>query len=78
MDGNASGGFISGSSAVTFSIFTQGIPGRNFFGTAAPSSGTWVINDKVWNTTPTAGGVLLWINVSSGTPGTWKTVAIGA
>jgi hypothetical protein len=78
MDGNASGGFISGSSATTFSIYTQGIPGRNFFGTAAPSSGTWVINDKVWNTSPTAGGTLLWINVSSGTPGTWKAVAIGA
>lgn len=78
MDGNISGGFASGAGATTFSNLTQGIPGRNFYGTAAPSTGTWVQNDKVWNTNPTAGGTLLWINVSSGTPGTWKTVAIGA
>lgn len=78
MNENICGGFASGQSATTYSIYTQGIPGRNFFGTAAPSSGTWVANDKVWNTSPTAGGTLLWINVSSGTPGTWKTVAIGA
>lgn len=78
MDGNISGGFASGAGATTFSDLTQGIPGRNFYGTAAPVSGTWVANDKVWNTSPTAGGTLLWINVSSGTPGTWKAVAIGA
>lgn len=78
MDGNISGGFISGAGAATYSIYTQGIPGRNFYGTAAPSTGTWVVNDKVWNTAPTAGGTLLWTNVSSGTPGTWKAVVIAA
>jgi hypothetical protein len=43
--------------------------------TAAPTSGTWVQGDKVWNTAPTAGGVPGWVCVTGGTPGTWKAMA---
>lgn len=42
-------------------------------GTAAPTTGTWLVGDEVRNTTPTAGGVMGWICVSGGTPGTWKS-----
>lgn len=46
---------------------------REVEGTAAPTSGTWQVGDRVWNTAPTAGGTLGWVCVTAGTPGTWKT-----
>lgn len=39
--------------------------------TAAPTAGTYVAGDVVWNATPTSGAPLGWVCVSSGTPGTW-------
>jgi hypothetical protein len=41
--------------------------------TAAPTTGTWAVGDRVWNVAPTAGGFEGWICVTAGTPGTWKT-----
>ena len=46
---------------------------RRGMGTAAPVSGTWVQGDIVYNSTPTAGGVIGWVCVTGGTPGTWKS-----
>lgn len=42
-------------------------------GTAAPTTGTWVRGDRVWNTTPAASGTMGWVCTTAGTPGTWKT-----
>lgn len=42
-------------------------------GTAAPTTGTWVVGDKVHNTAPAAGGTVGWVCTTAGTPGTWKT-----
>lgn len=51
---------------------------RQFWGTAAPTSGTYIPGDLVWNTAPTAGGWIGFICTTGGTPGTWKTFgAIG-
>jgi len=46
-----------------------------FYGTAAPSAGTWKRGDIVWNTTPSAGGDPGFMCVVAGTPGTWKAMA---
>lgn len=40
---------------------------------AAPTTGSWLVGDIVYNTNPTAGGYVGWICVTAGTPGTWKT-----
>lgn len=44
-----------------------------YYGTAAPSSGTWPQGAKVYSKYPSAGGYLGWVCVVGGTPGTWKT-----
>jgi hypothetical protein len=50
--------------------------GKNILaGTAAPTTGTWVVGDTVWNTTPSAGGTPGWVCTTAGTPGTWKAMA---
>lgn len=49
---------------------------RDMRGEAPPSSGKHERGDKVWNTAPSAGGVIGWVCVTAGTPGTWK--AFGA
>jgi len=46
---------------------------RMFFGTTAPSSGTWNRGDIVYHQNPSAGQYIGWVCVSGGTPGTWKT-----
>lgn len=40
--------------------------------TSIPVSGSHLIGDVIYNTTPTAGGYIGWVCTSSGTPGTWK------
>jgi hypothetical protein len=45
---------------------------RIFYASAPPTSGTWEINDIVYNTNPTPGGYIGWVCVAAGTPGTWK------
>jgi hypothetical protein len=44
----------------------------HYYGTAAPTAGTWAVGDITWNTAPAAGGYSGWICVTAGTPGTWK------
>lgn len=43
--------------------------------TAAPTSGTWVDGDIVWNSAPAAGGAPGWVCTTPGSPGTWKAMA---
>lgn len=37
-----------------------------------PNSGSWFKGDIIYNTSPSVGGVIGWVCVASGTPGTWK------
>jgi hypothetical protein len=50
-------------------------PIKEFFGSAAPTTGTWKQSDIVWNTAPSANGTPGWSCVAAGTPGTWKAMA---
>ena len=43
---------------------------------AAPTSGTWVVGDRVFNSAPAAGGAPGWVCTTAGTPGTWKAQAV--
>ena len=45
-------------------------------GTAAPTTGTFARGDLVLNTSPSATGILGWICVTTGTPGTWVDLAV--
>lgn len=47
----------------------------SFLGTAAPTVGTWLRGDIVWNKTPSAGGPPGWVCVTAGAPGTWSAMA---
>jgi hypothetical protein len=40
-------------------------------GTAAPTTGWWFVNEKVWNTNTASGQPIYWVNTASGNPGTW-------
>lgn len=42
-------------------------------GSAAPTAGTWARGSVVWNSAPSAAGMIGWICTAAGTPGTWKT-----
>jgi len=42
-------------------------------GSAAPTTGTYLQGDIVYNSAPTAGGNIGWVCTAGGTPGTWKT-----
>jgi hypothetical protein len=42
------------------------------YGSTAPTTGTWKVGDKVYNTAPAAGGYIGWVCIVAGTPGTWK------
>lgn len=42
------------------------------YSSAAPSTGTWVKGDIIYNNDPVAGGTIGWICTTAGTPGTWK------
>jgi len=46
---------------------------REFYGSAAPTSGYYVRGDKVYDDTPSASGTMGWVCVTAGSPGTWKT-----
>jgi hypothetical protein len=41
-----------------------------------PTTGTWARGDICYNIEPSAGGVPGWVCVTSGTPGTWKAMAV--
>jgi hypothetical protein len=46
-----------------------------FYGTAAPTVGTWKRGDIVFNITPSAAGTPGFVCVTAGTPGTWASMA---
>jgi parallel beta-helix repeat protein len=46
---------------------------REEFASAAPTSGTYAVGDRVWNTAPAASGSMGWVCTTAGSPGTWKT-----
>lgn len=46
------------------------------YDSAAPTTGTWSINQIVYNTAPVSGGYIGWVCVTAGTPGTWKTFGL--
>jgi hypothetical protein len=43
---------------------------------AAPTTGTWAVGNRFFNSTPVASGKIGWVCTTGGTPGTWK--AFGA
>ncbi|MBU8770337.1 hypothetical protein [Cytobacillus oceanisediminis] len=66
--------FYTGGEAIDFADATLwSYNGKKVrYQTAPPTSGTYAVGDKVWNTNPTSGGKAGWICVAAGTPGTWK------
>ena len=51
----------------------QQVYGDGYYsGTAAPSTGTWLRGQRVWNKEPSAEGYVGWVCTSGGSPGTWK------
>lgn len=50
-------------------------PTREWFGSAAPTTGAWNRGDIVWNSAPSSGGTPGWTCTASGSPGTWKAMA---
>jgi hypothetical protein len=46
------------------------------YGTAAPTAGTWAVGRRVMNAAPTAGGALMWVCTTAGTPGTWTALTL--
>lgn len=51
---------------------------RVWYGAAAPTAGTWLQSDIVWNTATAAAGTPGWVCTTGGTPGTWKAMAVVA
>jgi len=49
--------------------------GDPIYASAAPSTQTWAINDRVYNSAPGAGQPEGWVCTVAGTPGTWKAMA---
>lgn len=46
--------------------------GRNGHALAAPTTGTHLVGEVVWNYAPAATGYIGWVCTAGGTPGTWK------
>lgn len=46
---------------------------KEWYGSAIPTLGTWQVGDKVYNTSPVAGGSIGWVCTVAGSPGTWKS-----
>jgi len=44
---------------------------RQYYALAAPSTGTWSVGDRVFNSVPSVGQPKGWICTVAGTPGTW-------
>lgn len=58
------------------SIMLDDIVGRmngwDVFVSAAPTTGTWTIGDRAYNSAPASGQPIGWVCTVAGTPGTWK------
>lgn len=70
---NSGNGFVYNpmtfQSLVTYQSAIKGSGARG----AAPSSGTHVVGEIVFNADPIASGFIGWVCVTAGTPGTWKS-----
>lgn len=63
---------IEGKAAAAWPGYEEVVSGANI-GTAAPASGSWLRGRRIYNATPSAGGVEGWVCVNPGSPGDWKT-----
>lgn len=73
-----SDGVIGAALAAASHLYLGGVDRDNVlravtFGSSAPASGAWVAGDVMFNSAPTAGGMVGWVCVAGGTPGTWKS-----
>jgi len=48
----------------------------SLWGSAPPSTGTWMTGDRVLNDAPASGGVQGWVCVAQGTPGVWGSFGV--
>lgn len=46
-----------------------------WIGSAAPTYGTYILNDTAINSAPTANGIVRWVNTSAGSPGTFTPIS---
>jgi hypothetical protein len=61
--------FNANSGIAIFNTSAKGTGAR----AAAPSSGTHVVGEIVFNADPVAAGFIGWVCITAGTPGTWKS-----
>jgi len=70
-------GFTTYNEAVSFAnsdtYYLADTAMRELQGTTAPTLGSYLKGDIVWNSNPIAAGTVGWICTVAGTPGTWKT-----
>lgn len=50
--------------------------GKEALISGAPTTGTWSLGARFYNSSPTSGGYVGWVCTSAGTPGTWKTFGL--
>lgn len=43
--------------------------------TAIPTTGTWEVNDQIWDYTPVSGAAMGWVCTVAGNPGTWVAMS---
>ena len=77
----------SGTMQITLSTFNQSdhtvyidaveiIPTKEIFAPVIPTSGSYLVGERVWFTAPSAGNAAGAVCVTSGSPGTWKNMAV--
>jgi hypothetical protein len=49
---------------------------KEFYGSAAPTTGTWALGDVVYNSAPASAGYIGWVCTVAGAPGTWNTFGL--
>lgn len=52
----------------------HGADNHSYWGTAAPTSGTYAKGDIIWNSAPAAGSPSMWVCTVAGSPGTWVSI----
>ena len=56
-------------------LFTRADTAPEAAGTAPPTTGTYALGARVWNSAPIEGSPVGWVCVGAGTPGTWRPMA---
>jgi hypothetical protein len=75
INGNSISNASSGRLVDTSSVQRVSNPSVGSY-TAAPTTGTWVRGDIVYNSAPASLGYVGWVCTASGTPGTWTTFGL--